>query len=439
MATKKVNVPQGAQILNSIRASIVNQGDMKLDYENRIPEATKDNLKEVGKALLEYKPAMNEFLNELVNKIGMTYVRRKMYRNKLAFLKRGMLEYGDTIEEIFVDIAKAKHYTPVPADDNLCDVWEVNKPKIVSAFHKVNREDMYTVTINEAMLKRAFSGYANFDSFIAGIFDSIYKADEYDEYVLFKHLIGETVKNSYLVNVTLPVDRATSEEFSVKMRANGLALEYLSRDYNQLGVATNTPLSEQILILKSSVVPVIDVLQLANNFNLNLGQPISGRIIVIDDFGINNDDIIGCIIDKDFSMIWDTVYRTESIYNPRHMYWNYFLHHHQLIASSPFANCIGFTTGSVVGEVTGVKILPETQIIPKGYSNSIQTIVDTNGGQVDTSVSYEIATPTSENTKVENGVVYVGSDETVSELTITATTTSGSKTATAKIIVPQEN
>lgn len=436
MATK-ATAPRGANILNTIRANIIQSGDLGLDYENRIPVATRDNLKEVGKAYFEYKPALNEFLNELVNKIAMTYVHRKMYSNKLAFLKRGMLEYGDTIEEIFVDIAKAKHYEPVPADDNLCDVWEVNKPKIVSAFHRVNREDMYTVTINEAMLKRAFTGYANFDSFIAGIFDSIYKADEFDEYILFKHLIGETIKNSYLVQVTKPTDKATSEAFSVAMRANGLAMEYLTRNYNQAGVATNTPLGDQILILRSDIVPVIDVLQLANNFNLNLAQPISGRIIVIDDFGVGNDEILGCIIDRDFSMIWDTLYRTESIYNPRHMYWNYFLHHHQLIASSPFANCIGFTTGEVVGQVDSVEVLPATQIIPKGYSNDVMAIVNTSGGQVDTSVTWKIETPTSENTKIENGKVYIGADETVSELTITATSTSGSKEGTAKVIVPQ--
>lgn len=439
MATTKVSKAeaQGIKILNTIRANIIANDNGKLDYENRIPEATRDNLADIGKALYEYKPALNEFLNELINKIGLTFVHTKMYSNKLKFLKKGMLNFGDTIEEIFVDIAKAKHYTPVPADNNLCDVWEVNKPKIVSAFHKINREDMYTVTINEEMLKRAFTGYANFDSFIAGIFNSLYKADEYDEFVLFKQLLGETIKNSYLVHVDKPVDKATAESMSIAMRANGLRLEYLSREYNQAGVATNTDLRDQILILRSDVVPELDVRELSNSFNLSLAQPISGRIIVVDDFGLGNDEIIGAIIDRDFSMIYDTMYRTDSIYNPRHLYWNYFVHHHQIIASSPFSNAIGFTTGSVTGEVTGVKILPESQIIPKGYSNSIQTIVETNGGQVDTSVSYEIETPTSGDTKVENGIVYVGADETASELIITATTTSGSKTATAKVIVPQ--
>lgn len=322
----------GQDLLNSIRSTIATQGSV-IDYADRIPEATQENLKDIGKALFSYTPALNQFLNELINRIGLVYIHRKLYNNKLAFLKRGFLEYGDTIEEIFVDLAKAVHFMPMPPNGNECDVYKQYKPQIVSAFHTLNREDVYPITINEQMLKRAFTGYQAFSNFVAGIFDSLYRADEVDEYILFKQLIGECLQNSYLVQVTKPTDKTTSEAFSIAMRANGLALEYVSRKYNRAGVATNTDLSDQILLLRSDIVPVIDVTQLANNFNLNLSMPISGRIIVVDDFGQGNDNLIGGIIDKDFSMIYDTLYKAESIYNPKHMYWNYFLHHHQIISS----------------------------------------------------------------------------------------------------------
>ena len=425
----------GVEILNSIRSTIMANGSV-IDYADRIPEATQDNLKDIGKALFSYEPAMNQFLNELINRIGMTYVHTKLYNNKLKFLKRGYLEYGDSIQEIFVDLAKAVHFVPVPATGNECDVYKQYKPEIVSAFHRVNREDTYPITINEEMLKRAFTGYQAFSSFVAGIFNSVYRADEVDEYILFKQLLGETLKNSYLVQVTKPTDKTTSEAFSIAMRSNGLALEYVSRKYNSAGVATNTDLSEQILILRSDIVPVIDVTQLANNFNLNLAQPISGRIIVIDDFGQGNDNIIGGIIDRDFSMIYDTVYKTESIYNPRHLYWNYFLHHHQIIASSPFANAIGFTTETITPKIESLTVLPATQSIAKGYSNSVRTVVDFVG-DIDTSVTYSIATATSDNTYVtESGEVFIGADETATTLTVTATSVANSgKTATATINV----
>ena len=425
----------GVEILNSIRSTIMANGSV-IDYADRIPEATQENLKDIGKALFSYEPAMNQFLNELINRIGMTYVHTKLYNNKLKFLKRGFLEYGDSIQELFVDLAKAVHYMPAPATGNECDVYKQYKPQIVSAFHRVNREDTYPITINEEMLKRAFTGYQAFSSFVAGIFNSVYRADEVDEFILFKQLIGEMLQNSYLVHVTKPADKTTSEAFSIAMRANGLALEYVSRKYNRAGVATNTDLADQILLLRSDIVPVIDVTQLANNFNLNLAQPISGRIIVVDDFGQGNDSIIGGIVDKDFSMIYDTVYKTDSIYNPRHMYWNYFLHHHQVIASSPFANAIGFTTETITPAIDSLTIMPSEQSIAKGYSGYVRTIVDFVG-DIDTTVKYTISGNASDNSYVtEDGQVFVGADETNETLTITATSAANSaKTATATVNV----
>lgn len=430
-----MNTESSINILNSIRSSIVANGS-SLGYDERIPVATQENLQDIGQAMLNYQPDLNAFLNELVNKIGLTYIHSKLYSNKLAFLKRGTLEYGDTIEEIFVDVAKAYHYVPVAPDDNMCDVYEQHKPEILSVFHKVNREDVYPITINNDLLKRAFKSYNNFSRFIASVFNSLYTADNLDEFLLFKQLIGASLKNSYQVQVTKPTDRTTSEQFSVQMRSYGLALEYMSRDYNQMGVANATPLEDQILILRSDIVPVIDVMQLANNFNLNLGQPISGRIIVIDDFGSGNDDIIAGIIDRDFSMIFDVLYRTESIYNPKHLYWNFYLHHHQVIASSPFANSVCFTTNTVTNAITSVEIIPNALTIAKGYSGNINTIVKFTG-TIDTSVTYTIATATSDNTKVdEDGTIHIGADETASTLTVTATSVANSgKTATCTVTV----
>lgn len=430
-----MNTETSINILNSIRSTIIANGS-SLGYDERIPVATQENLQDIGQAMLNYQPDLNAFLNELVDKIGLTYIHSKLYSNKLAFLKRGTLEYGDTIEEIFVDVAKAYHYVSVAPDDNMCDVYEQHKPEIISVFHKINREDVYPITINNDLLKRAFKSYNNFSQFIASVFNSLYTADNLDEFLLFKQLIGAGLKNSYQVQVTKPTDRTTSEQFSIQMRSYGLSLEYMSRDFNQMGVANATPLEDQILILRSDIVPVIDVTQLANNFNLNLGQAISGRIIVVDDFGSGNEDIIGGIIDRDFSMIFDVLYRTESIYNPKHLYWNFYLHHHQVIASSPFANAICFTTSTVTNAITSVEILPSEITIAKGYSGNVRAIVEFTG-TIDTSVKYTIATATSANTKVdEDGTIHIGADETASTLTVTATSVANSgKTATCTVTV----
>lgn len=426
----------GADVLNAIRSSIIAGGD--LEYGNRIPEATQENLTDIGRALFEYEAGMNEFLDTLINRIGLVIIKGRMYKNKLAFFKRGFLNFGDAIEEIFVDIAKAHEYKPEPPKNNLGDVYEVFKPKVVSAFHKINRQDQYPITINESLLKRAFTSYAQFDSFIARIFDSVYNADEYDEYILFKRLLGAMASNTYKVHVDMPtaLDKSTSENFSIAMRAWGLNLTYLSRNYNQAGVANHTPLEEQILILRSDIVPILDVTVLANSFNMNLATPISGRIVVVDDFGNQDANIVAMIVDSEFSMIYDTKFDTTSEYNSRHLYWNYFLNHWQIISSSPFANVIAFTTGNVVSSVDAISIAPTKADVIKGTEQTFEARIEYTGNP-NLGVSYAVTGGTSALTSINNaGVLTVGNDETADTLTVTVTSTADtSKTASATVTV----
>ena len=106
----------GLDVLKAIRNAL------PANYANRIPEATKDNLAEYAQALKDYPVIMNKWVNVLVNKIGLTVIKNKMWNNKLAEFQRGDLPVGSTVEEIFVDLVKAKTYTDEPASDNLGDV-----------------------------------------------------------------------------------------------------------------------------------------------------------------------------------------------------------------------------------------------------------------------------------------------------------------------------
>ena len=42
-----------------------------LDYQSRIPEATQANVQDVIQTLWTYKPYMNQFIDVLVNRIGL--------------------------------------------------------------------------------------------------------------------------------------------------------------------------------------------------------------------------------------------------------------------------------------------------------------------------------------------------------------------------------
>ena len=85
-------------VLNAIRANA------SVSYQERIPEATKDNIKEIGNAMLSYQPTQNEFLSALVNRIARVIITSKSYTNPLKMFKKGTLEYGETVEEVFVQI-----------------------------------------------------------------------------------------------------------------------------------------------------------------------------------------------------------------------------------------------------------------------------------------------------------------------------------------------
>ena len=98
------NSVKGVDILNAVRNSL------PAEYSSRLPEATKDSIKEYGASLKRFPVIMNAFVDVLVNKIGLTVIKNKSYTNPLKMFQRGDLEVGDVIEEIFVDVVKAKTY-----------------------------------------------------------------------------------------------------------------------------------------------------------------------------------------------------------------------------------------------------------------------------------------------------------------------------------------
>ena len=90
-----------ADILNTIKY------DASLSYQQRIPDATKANIQDVMRNLQSYRPHFNEFIDAMVNRIGLVWARNTSWTNPLAEFKRGMLEFGDTIDEIVVGLLQA--------------------------------------------------------------------------------------------------------------------------------------------------------------------------------------------------------------------------------------------------------------------------------------------------------------------------------------------
>ena len=90
-------------VLDAIRNSA------SMNYQNYGPIATPDadSVRKIGAIIMDNVTLQNEFVNALVNRIGRVIVTSKLYDNPWASFKKGMLEFGENIEEIFVELAKA--------------------------------------------------------------------------------------------------------------------------------------------------------------------------------------------------------------------------------------------------------------------------------------------------------------------------------------------
>lgn len=61
--------------------------------------------------MMTYEATQNEFLSALVNRIGRVIITSKSYTNPLRVFKKGILEYGETIEKFLLISPKQSSLT----------------------------------------------------------------------------------------------------------------------------------------------------------------------------------------------------------------------------------------------------------------------------------------------------------------------------------------
>lgn len=325
-------------VLNAIRANA------SVSYQERIPEATKDNIKEIGNAMLSYQPTQNEFLSALVNRIARVIITSKSYTNPLKMFKKGTLEYGETVEEVFVQIAKAHQFDPVVAEK---EVFKREIPDVAAIFHKLNVQNFYKTTISNEQLRQAFLSVEGVNDLIAKIVDSLYTGSEVDEYVYMKQLIVDAANKGQMKLVRIPEWDVDDPEIPLKkivkqFKSFSNKLEFMSNAYNAYGVTTHTPKSEQVLIIDAALDAAMDVDVLASAFNMDKAQ-FMGQRVLIDNFG-SLTGACAALVDKDWFMVFDNLTNFTENYNGEGMYWNYFYHVWRTYSTSLFANAILFTT-----------------------------------------------------------------------------------------------
>lgn len=324
MEKKVVNVEQdSAKILNAIRA------DASATYQETVPVALSDgsNIQEIGRAISSYTPNTNEFMNA-INRIGRTIIQTWSYTNPLKRFKRGTLSNGETIQELFVGLAKMYDYEWNSGEAEV-NPFKREIPDVKQYFHTMNVQKVIEQTVTEEQISLAFTNSRSVITFISQIMQSMFNKYEIFEWERTKQVIGDAYKAGDITKVTLdaaPTDEATTKAFVKKMRTLSSKLTFPSTAYNKAGVDMTTPRNKQIVFITPELEAQMDVDVLASAFNMSRTEFL-GSVVVIDAFPTGMDKVQALIVDEDFFMIFDRLFRVESIYNPAQMYYNMFMHY----------------------------------------------------------------------------------------------------------------
>lgn len=425
--TKTINATS-IEILNAIR------GDASPMYQNRVPVITQQNLTQAGGEIIRDSALTNEFLDALMNRIALVIITSKMYENPLKEFKKGILEYGETIEEIFVNIAKAHPFNPDVASDEL---YKREIPDVQSVFHRMNYQNFYKVTISVEMLQQAFLSVDGVTDLVGKCIESMYTGAENDEFLCMKNLIYTYGMNGKFFPVKVPAltsDTAKDIVKSIKSYVN--VLPFMSDKFNYMGVSTHTAKENQIVLMDTNADATIDVDVLATAFNMDKAEFLAKRVLVDDFGGLKN--VVAILVDKEWFMVYDKLLQMKSVENGQGLYINYILHNWKIFSVSPFANAIMFvTTDNVIKSVT---LAPATFNIVKasgGIVNFVPT-VEVTSGYPSKAVTYSISSDsaTSKATIDEYGYLNVPANDSATTITVTCTCKADiTKTATATVTV----
>lgn len=348
-------------ILNVIRQNA------SYDYQQNVPEvATVNDIPKVGEIIYGTPAFANQFINALVNRIAIVRVQSATFNNPYSILKKGYIEYGETVEDIFVSIAKAVDFNAEKAPKR---EFQRTIPDVRSAFHVMNWRVMYPVTIQDEDLRQAFLSIEGVQNLIAKIVDSVYTAAEYDEFLLFKYLLIKAISHGKMFPTSIGAGTDLSEA-AVQFRGTSNLLPFMSNDYNEASVKTNTPKDRQVIFMDAMFNAQFDVNVLASAFNMDKAD-FMGRLFLIDnwnDFDNERFDIIrensdgieevtteeltllanvkAVILDENWFQVYDNNNKFTEKYVASGLYWNYFYHTWKTVSNSPFANAVVFVTSA---------------------------------------------------------------------------------------------
>lgn len=451
-ATPEIRALTGVSVdvLNAIRNNATQ------NYKDYVPVATADAnvIKEIGAIIMDYPALRNEFIDTLMNRIAYVYINSKTYDNPWAVFKKGIMEFGESVEEIFVELAKPFQFDMDTAEDTL---FKKQMPDVRTAFHVLNYKKFYKITVSNEEVRRAFLSIDGVTDLISRIVERVYTSANYDEYLVMKYMVAKHISEGMLYPVEIDtVSSANMKSIVATIKAASNNLTFMSDKYNLAHVHTTSTKDEQYLLINAKFDAQMDVEVLASAFNMDKAE-FMGHRILFDGFAnmdmdrLNElfeydetytelsaetlealDAIPVILLDKSWFMIYDNLLQMEDVRNGEGLYFNYFYHTWKTFSVSPFANNSVFIPSEPT--VTSITLSPASLTLSAGDVAYITATVATTNFAPKTvtwSTESDIATVDS------RGKVIV-SEDAEAEDTITITCTSdydNTVTATCTITI----
>lgn len=293
-------------------------------------------------ASANFQPVRNEIFENLINRIALTKVHHMVFNNPLKMFKRGELAYGDTVQEIATDVIQQHQFEGGEPDQFA--KYPVNAQ---AAYHRVNRQVNYRVTIDDPRMRRAFIEEGSLVKLVNEIIAMMGGSNEIDEYIYTKKLFAAyfdnkevPVRATQIIKVpdlTTSRDQKDINKFIEQTKLAMRKMVFPNRDFTSAGLMSQTSPQNMTCFLSLEYSVVNEVYNIANAFNpeyLNLQVPIVG----IDKF--ENDNIVGVILDSDAVSIYDNLRTVKTADNALGLYRNHFYHVWQTYFMSPFKNVI---------------------------------------------------------------------------------------------------
>ena len=194
-----------------------------------------------------------------------------------------------------------------------------------------------------------------------------------------------------------------------------------SRGFNSMAVHTRSEVDNLHLFITADLEAEIDVEVLSSAFNMDYTNFL-GKITIVDEFA--SEGLEAVLIDEDALMFYDVNFGLETQRNSQGLYWNYFLHHHQLISVSRFGQAVAFVSNDDAPLVTNVIVDPQEVSVHAGRTvefNAYVRQIDDVKRDITWNVETYGSVTKRQATQIDSNGVLTVADNQEGQLKVTAT------------------